>query len=181
MMYTESDLKRMLSNPHISINEQHVAGAGAISRQPVKPERKAAPVRSAAATMPVATEQQEQESFFQYVDTVIVPRWPEAAAGFATMNGLHTTPALAGKARAAGNKKGVPDICFPIPKDPYHGLFIELKRVRGSKTYDEQLWYRDFLRGQGYRSEICYGWQEAAQVLTEYLSGAPAYFDNVPF
>jgi hypothetical protein len=46
---------------------------------------------------------------------------------YAIPNGGHRHPAVAGQLKAQGVKKGISDICIPIPKDKYHGAYIEMK------------------------------------------------------
>ncbi len=72
-----------------------------------------------------------------------------------------------------GVSKGYPDITIPIPNKTHHGLYIELKRVSGSKVSEEQLWWQAQLRKNGYKSEICYGLEDAKKVILEYLSDFP--------
>lgn len=72
--------------------------------------------------------------------------------------------------RAAGVKKGVPDLCLPVPCGDYHGLYIEMKAPNG-RTSPEQDWWLDELRGQGYRAAVCYCWEDAATVILNYLEG----------
>lgn len=94
----------------------------------------------------------------------------------ASQNGLHTSPQQARRAKACGMKAGVPDLDLPVSCQGYHGLRIELKRRRGvpSDVSAAQQWWLQQLREQGYRAEVCYGWESARQVITEYLRGAAA-------
>ena len=72
--------------------------------------------------------------------------------------------------RANGVKKGVPDLCLPVPRGGYHGLYIEMKAPNG-RTSPEQDWWLEELRGQGYRASVCYCWEDAAAVILNYLEG----------
>lgn len=72
--------------------------------------------------------------------------------------------------KATGEKAGVPDICLPVPRGGYHGLYIELKRVQGGRISAEQMaWIQD-LRAQGYQALVCKGFDEARRCLCEYLN-----------
>lgn len=52
--------------------------------------------------------------------------------------------------KAEGVKAGVPDICLPVPRGEWHGLYIELKRREGGRVSPEQTkWLEDLMR-QGY-------------------------------
>ena len=68
-------------------------------------------------------------------------------------------------------KRGVPDICLPVARRGCHGLYIELKRVKGSHISREQLQWMDALARQGYQCAICKGWEMARDVIVDYLQG----------
>lgn len=76
--------------------------------------------------------------------------------------------------RAEGMKKGVPDLCLPVARGGCHGLYIELKRTKGGKVTPEQLEWVDALTRQGYMAAVCRGWEEASDIITEYLGGTSA-------
>lgn len=67
-----------------------------------------------------------------------------------------------------GVKKGVSDMFLPIPKNNYHGLFIELKAGK-NKPSKEQLEFIDYVSKQGYKAVVCYGLDETIKVIEEYL------------
>ncbi len=69
-----------------------------------------------------------------------------------------------------GLKPGVPDICLPVPRHGYHGLYIELKIPPNGPT-SEQLDWLKALRNQGYKSVLCNGQDQAKQVIADYLKG----------
>lgn len=71
--------------------------------------------------------------------------------------------------KGMGVKKGVPDLHLPCAAGKYHGLYIEMKALDG-KPEDEQLWWIDHLKANGYACSVCYGWQQATEVLLWYLS-----------
>lgn len=71
--------------------------------------------------------------------------------------------------KAMGVKKGVPDLHLPIPSGKFHGLYIEMKAMDG-KPEDEQIWWLEHLKANGYACAVCYGWQKATEVLLWYLN-----------
>ena len=90
---------------------------------------------------------------------------------------LHAVPmgglrhkGVARKLKAEGAKAGVPDICLPVARDMFHGLYIEMKVGRNKPT-EHQQWWINKLREQGYRVEVAYGCQAALDVLVDYLTG----------
>lgn len=75
----------------------------------------------------------------------------------------------AAKLKAQGVKTGVPDLFLPVPRRGYHGLYIELKRLRGGKLEEEQKAWIVRLTRQGYCVKVCRGWVRAAGVICAYL------------
>ncbi len=73
------------------------------------------------------------------------------------------------KLKAEGVKAGVPDYILPVAAGGFHGLAIELKRQQGGRTSGEQEQWIEALRAEGWRAEVCKGWQQALSVLGEYL------------
>ncbi len=101
-------------------------------------------------------------------------RWPELALLFHIPNGGGRSKAEAGRFKAEGVKAGVPDLFLPVPRGEHHGLFIELKRQAGGRVSDEQKVWIAQLQAQGYRVEVCKGWEAAAEVLKDYLGPGKA-------
>lgn len=93
-------------------------------------------------------------------------------------NGGHRHIAVAKKMQLEGVKSGVPDMCLPVARQGFHGLFIEMKSADsrpkrpGSKgpLSEEQRRWLQALNDQGYRAAVCFGSQEAIDLLTQYLS-----------
>lgn len=89
---------------------------------------------------------------------------------FATMNGIRVSIGLAKKMKRSGNRRGVPDIVLPvIGYASCPGLFIELKRVKRGQVRDDQEWFHNELRKQGYQVEVCKGAKAAITVIEMYL------------
>lgn len=93
---------------------------------------------------------------------------PELALLHAIPNGGLRDPVTAGKLSAEGLRAGVPDLCLPVPRQGYHGLYVELK-TQGGQLSPEQRWWAEQLRAQGYRVEACWGWEAAAVAIWTYL------------
>jgi len=87
---------------------------------------------------------------------------------FAVPNGGHRNKVVAGKLKAEGVKRGVPDICLPAARNGFHGLWIEMKYGKNKPT-DIQLEFHEFLREAGHRVEICWTAEEARKELCDYL------------
>jgi hypothetical protein len=70
---------------------------------------------------------------------------------------------------AEGAKSGYPDITGDIPLGIYHGLFIELKYGKG-KPSENQVTALNRKTNRGYFCALCYGHEEAIEVIKEYLA-----------
>ena len=118
--------------------------------------------------MTCPTEHEEAKSFAQAVE-LHAKRHPKLRLLFAVPNGGDRHKATAGKLRAEGVKAGVPDYILPVAAGGFHGLAIELKRRQGGQTSREQAQWIEALRAEGWRAEVCKGWQQALSVLADYL------------
>lgn len=116
------------------------------------------------------TEHEEQVALMRLVE-LHKGRWPELGMLFAVPNGGDRNVIVAKKLKAEGVKKGVPDLCLPVPRGGYYGLFIELKRVKKSQISTEQIAWLSALRELGYRAEMCLGAGAAWEVIQEYMLG----------
>lgn len=72
-----------------------------------------------------------------------------------------------GKMRSEGLRRGVADICLPVPRGPYHGLFFEMK-YNNNKLTDEQKTFLKGVKAQGYATWVCYSAEEAIELITRY-------------
>lgn len=118
---------------------------------------------------PVTPEHIEQVNFFQFLSLMAIDN-PEVGLAHASLNGARMSWNQAKKQKAAGMKSGIPDIFFPVPRYPYHGLYIELKRVKGGVLSDEQKLMIPRLKEQGYLVEVCRGFEEATVVFRKYFA-----------
>jgi len=101
-------------------------------------------------------------------------KWPELALLHAIPNGGHRNRVAAARIKAEGARRGVPDLCLPVPRGEHHGLYIELKAGKGRPSR-EQRWWLAALRMQGYRAVLCRGWQAARAEIDDYLDGPAAH------
>lgn len=118
--------------------------------------------------MPVISEEQEQELIFQWAAYEALAH-PELRMLYAIPNGGKRSKATAARLKATGVKPGVPDMCLPVPNANHHGLYIELKRKKGGKVSQEQQIWLGALSAFGYQAMICKGFEEAKEVICEYL------------
>ena len=97
-------------------------------------------------------------------------RFPELALLHHIPNGGQRNSSEAANLKKQGVKAGVPDLCLPVARGGYFGLYIELKADKNCKTSDHQKKWIENLLKQGYQSGVCYGFEDAVKVLEMYLS-----------
>lgn len=114
------------------------------------------------------TEAQEQTAIFQWA-AMMEGRIPELRCLHHIPNGGSRNAIEARHLKEQGVKPGIPDIFLPVARGGYHGLYIEMKRRKGGRVSIEQKKMLLALRAQGYRVEVCRGWEEARDVICEYL------------
>lgn len=84
-------------------------------------------------------------------------------------NGGYRNDKEGARLKRQGVKAGVPDLCLPVARDGYHGLYIELK-IEGNKPTLKQLEFIEALNKEGYKAVVCYGWQDAQITIESYLT-----------
>ena len=95
-------------------------------------------------------------------------RFPELKLLFHVPNGGKRNAAEAARFKAMGVKAGVPDLCLPVPRGGYAGLYIEMKYGKNKTTEKQEEWIHSLIE-QGYLVKVCWGGQEATAALEEYL------------
>lgn len=82
---------------------------------------------------------------------------PELKLLHAIPNGGKRSKSEAARMKAAGVKAGVPDMFLPVARGGSHGLYIELKRIKGGRVSAEQLAWMEELTREGYTCAVCHG------------------------
>jgi len=119
----------------------------------------------------IATEHEEQKAFIEYCNL----QGGDWLRFYAIPNGGDRHPAVAAKLKAEGVRKGVLDLCLPVARGGYHGLYIEMKRRKGGKLSDDQANEQVKLRQAGYCAEVAKGWEEAVNITKDYLCSTSDY------
>ena len=114
------------------------------------------------------TEAQEQVALFQWA-MLEERRYPELKLLHHIPNGGSRNAIEAKNLKAQGVKPGVPDNFLPCARGEYHGLYIEMKRREGGRLSQYQQDMIRALREQDYAAVVCKGFDEARQLLLEYL------------
>ena len=118
--------------------------------------------------LPVPTESVEQQCLFRWARMEEAAH-PELRWLYHVPNGGKRDRRVAAKLCGEGVKPGVPDLCLPVPRGEFHGLYIEMKRLRGGTTSTEQKEWLEELKKQGYHACVCRGWEAAANTILGYL------------
>ena len=101
--------------------------------------------------------------------------YPELKWLFSSLNGIfipgprQVVYKIINHMKAEGMKKGIADLCLPVARHDYHGLFIEMKRDDGGTIRNEQNDFLEFVATQRYYAQVCYGYNEAVECLEWYL------------
>lgn len=112
-------------------------------------------------------EANEQEALFDWA-AFMRGKYPELDLLYHVPNGGDRNTIEAANLKRQGVKAGVPDLCLPVARGKYHGLYIEMKYGKNKASVKQEKWIAA-LRKQGYIAEVCYGWQKAAELITKYL------------
>ena len=159
-------LKIALANPDVTVP--------GVRSQPLEAAELLEIASAAVSSEPFAriplieSEHHEQVKLFRWAEQNL-DKWNGVLAYmFAIPNGGHRHPATAGKMKAEGVKRGVPDIFLPHAIGKYHGLFVEMK-VKSNKPSCQQREFIARLLDQGYKVVVCYSCQEAIEKIKEYL------------
>ena len=115
-------------------------------------------------------ESEEQQALFAWA-RLQERTYPELALLVHVPNGGLRNMPEAVRFKAEGVRKGFPDIMLPVARGGFHALAIELKRIRGGRVLPEQREWIDALTGQGWRSVVCRGADEARDEIEAYLAG----------
>lgn len=115
----------------------------------------------------IPTEDEEQTFVMSWAE-VNMGRYPELKLMYHIPNEGKRSKREGARMKRLGMRKGVSDICLPVARGDYHGLYIELKALDGKPTTEQ----KDFLaavREQGYCGFVCYGGESAVEVIERYL------------
>lgn len=111
----------------------------------------------------------DQETLFQWA-ALNDNTYPELSLLYHIPNGGSRNKIEAANLKRQGVKAGVPDICLPVARGIYHGLYIELKHGKNKLSDNQKIWLKR-LQNQGYLVLCCYGWEAAVRAIEKYLKG----------
>jgi hypothetical protein len=88
---------------------------------------------------------------------------------FAIPNGGRRGKIEAAVMKGEGVLAGVADLFLAHPSKSFHGLFIEMKSVKGKQT-EFQKDFEQKVRAQGYEYAVCHSFEELQTTVNKYLS-----------
>ncbi len=110
----------------------------------------------------------EQTKLFNWI-AFARNKYPDLDLLYHIPNGGSRNKIEAANLRRQGVRSGVPDLCLPVARGDYHGLYIELKYGKNKTTENQKEWLHK-LANQGYAVKVCYGCDEAIQALEYYIN-----------
>lgn len=107
----------------------------------------------------IPTEHEEQRVFVQWFRRRYAP-----VRIFAIPNGGFRSRATAGRLKAEGVMRGIPDLFVPE-----WNLWIEMKRVKGGRLSPDQVNWKQYLEEIGNTVFVAYGAQNAMQLVDDFV------------
>jgi VRR-NUC domain len=128
--------------------------------------KKAPPEYCTAVSAKMLTEDQEQVKVIDWCHA-----HPDRRLGliYHIPNGGKRHIGTAVKMKAAGVKAGVPDLFLPVAIGCFHGLYLEMKALKGGTISKEQKIWIDCLQKEGYQVVVAKGHQMAIGAIEGYL------------
>lgn len=117
----------------------------------------------------IPTEDEEQAYIVSWA-RIHESRYPELKLLYHIPNEGKRSNREGARMKSLGLRRGVSDLCLPVARCGFHGLYIELKAQDGKATAEQNEFIRDML-GQGYYARVCFGADEAVTVIEDYLKG----------
>lgn len=113
------------------------------------------------------SEASEQVALFQWAQ-LARQKYQELELLYHVPNGGKRETKEGAALKRQGVKAGVPDICLPVGRDGYFGLYVELKVGRNKTSPKQDIWIKR-LQDMNYKVEVCYGWLKAREIIENYL------------
>lgn len=120
----------------------------------------------------------EQKALFQWA-ALQENAYPELKLMLHIPNEGKRSSRTGAELKRAGLKSGVPDILLPVARSGFIGLAIEMKSGQNTTTENQKSWLKN-LSGEGWRCAVCWGFEAAATVISEYLGIKRSQFMQKP-
>ena len=83
--------------------------------------------------------------------------------------GIRLHPAVGTKFKRMGYLAGTSDIIILTANRYYHGLLIEMKRIKGGVVSDNQRTFLNHALANGYEAKVANGYLEARKIIDDYF------------
>ena len=117
------------------------------------------------------TEHEEQKTVIEYCNAKRIPVIAIPNAQALSFLDRKLAMKIMAKLKAEGLAKGFPDLLIPIVTNK-GGLFIEMKSKTGIISPEQKDWI-NHLNNNGYQACVCFGADNAINVIDDYLSFFP--------
>ncbi len=89
---------------------------------------------------------------------------------FAIPNGGWRDVVGAAILKKEGQRNGVSDLFLSVAREPFHGLYVEMKHGTGKMRPEQVIFQRD-VQEQGYAAVTAYSYEDATLAIMRYLRG----------
>lgn len=132
----------------------------ALSKQPLVKPRTKKPIKH--------TETNYQQQVVEWARLAHMSgKYPNLDMLHCSLNGVKLSGTQAKIAKGQGMLSGVPDLFLPVPKNGFHGLFIEMKSGKG-RLSTNQTCFLSKVELLGYKIAVCYSANEAIKTIENY-------------
>lgn len=118
------------------------------------------------------SEDAEQIALFDWA-AIAVKQYPELRWLHSIPNGANKSPRQRLIFQRTGLKSGVADICLPVARKGFMGLYVEMKgwdkNGKPGQPSKNQLEFGEFVTEQGYLFQVCWGFEAARSAIEGYL------------
>lgn len=154
-------------HPHLAELASIALGPG-----PGAPEGAPRPAPRAPRAPKKDAEHGEQADLFTWIDEQPGPEWSRlyAIPNFAGFHGSKGARKASGaRAKAEGRRKGMLDVCWPLARGGWFGLYLEMKTETGALSSAQRGWI-EYLRAENFRVDVATSAEVARAVLLHYYS-----------
>ena len=120
-------------------------------------------------SQPLLSESQIQQSFIKIVRELLIYRYPDLRWLHSIPNGLRCSMGTAQKAKREGLTAGIADVFLPLPKENFHGLYLEFKKKGGYQS-EAQKRFQFWCAEKGYDYHVVRDAETAIQIVKAYVS-----------
>lgn len=124
-------------------------------------------IQEKGTLMKCHSEYDEQVAFCEYLNFVHVTYFATNNENPMSYANRKVAMIQGAKAKKAGKKKGIPDLCLLF--EGGETVFIEMKRKSGGTVSKDQKQWLERLRVLGFNAYVCKGAKEAIEAVQKYL------------